>query len=70
MNDKLKQLLNDEHLIGPVLDLIKTIAIMHDTIQDWDNGWGLTNETAFKLKEIGKDCIKICQKRQDWYIVD
>ena len=52
MNNILENLTRD--------DLIKVIAEMHDTIQDWGNGWGLTSADASKLIDIGSACISHC----------
>jgi len=43
-------------------DLIKVIANMHDTIQEWDNGWGLPKEDAKTLIKIGSACTSYCVK--------
>ena len=44
-------------------DLIKVVANMHDTIQDWGNGWGLANDEAETLIKIGSACTMYCGKR-------
>jgi len=46
-------------------DLIKVVANMHDTIQEWDNGYGLPQEDAECLVEIGSACAEYCTKN-DW----
>jgi hypothetical protein len=46
-------------------DLIKVIANMHDTIQLWDDGWGLPKEDAKTLIKIGSACTSYCVKN-DW----
>jgi hypothetical protein len=43
-------------------DLIKVIANMHDTIQDWDSGWGLPKDAAETLIKIGSACTSYCVK--------
>ena len=47
-------------------DLIAVIADMHDTVQDWDNGWGYSKEAAENLIDIGDSCVKDCQRRNDF----
>lgn len=47
-------------------DLIKVIANMHDTIQEWNNGYGLPAEQAETLNKIGSACISVCSETQDW----
>lgn len=47
-------------------DLIKVVANMHDTIQDWNNGWGLPKKDATILIKIGRLCTDRCCKNQDW----
>jgi len=47
-------------------DLIRTIAWMHDTIQEWNNGWGLDKETAIRLIDIGRLCTAQCVKTNNW----
>lgn len=37
-------------------DLIHIIATMHDTIQDWGNGWGFTEEDSKILVDVGDAC--------------
>lgn len=41
-------------------DLIKVIANMHDTIQEWNNGWGLEQNEAETLIKIGSECVSYC----------
>jgi hypothetical protein len=43
-------------------DLIRIIANMHDTIQEWDNGYGLPKEDAETLIKIGRACTTYCVK--------
>lgn len=43
-------------------DLIKVIANMHDTIQEWDNGYGLPEDESETLIKIGGECIDYCLK--------
>lgn len=47
-------------------DLIKVIANMHDTIQEWNNGWGLPNDEAETLIKIGSACVKECSNKNDF----
>lgn len=47
-------------------DLIKVIANMHDTIQEWDNGYGLSREQAKTLINIGEQCTKLCSEGLGW----
>ena len=47
-------------------DLIKVIANMHDTIREWDNGWGLNDYESKILIEVGNACTKNCVKNNDW----
>ena len=46
-------------------DLIKVIANMHDTIQEWDSGWGLEENEAQILIAIGDTCRQHC-KETNW----
>lgn len=41
-------------------DLIKVIANMHDTIQEWNNGYGIPEEDSETLIKIGSECSKYC----------
>jgi hypothetical protein len=43
-------------------DLIKVIANMHDTIQEWNNGYGLPKEESETLIKIGSACTSYCVK--------
>ena len=43
-------------------DLIKVVANMHDTIQDWNNGWGLSKEESEAMIKIGSACTEHCSK--------
>ena len=43
-------------------DLIKVVANMHDTIQEWNNGYGLAKDEAEKLIKIGSSCSAYCVK--------
>lgn len=47
-------------------DLIKVIANMHDTIQTWDNGWGLSNDESEILIKVGGACTSHCGKNKNW----
>lgn len=47
-------------------DLIKVIGYMHDTIQAWDNGWGLPESEAQTLIKIGSACTKKCADERDF----
>lgn len=47
-------------------DLIKVIANMHDTIQEWDNGYGLQTEEADIMIKIGSACTKQCSDKNDF----
>lgn len=40
------------------LDLIKIIANMHDTIQTWNSGWGLSHDDATIMTKVGSTAIK------------
>lgn len=40
------------------LDLIKIIANMHDTIQTWNSGWGLSDNDAKIMTKVGSTAIK------------
>lgn len=51
-------------------DLIKVIANMHDTIQEWGNGWGLSDDEAETLIRIGRECSGFCVENNDWEIKD
>lgn len=41
-------------------ELIKVIAIMHDSIQEWDDGYGLPEKEAEILNKVGQACINKC----------
>lgn len=41
-------------------ELIAVIANMHDTIQNWDSGYGLPDNDAKALREIGEECTRFC----------
>ena len=43
-------------------DLIRVVANMHDTIQEWNNGYGLPKEEADTLIKIGSACAEYCGK--------
>jgi hypothetical protein len=43
-------------------DLVKVIATMHDVIQNWNNGWGLSS----CLIKVGNICTSECVKNDDW----
>jgi hypothetical protein len=47
-------------------DLIKVVANMHDTIQDWNNGWGLKPGDAEIMTKIGSACVSACSDNNDW----
>lgn len=47
-------------------DLIKVIANMHNTIQTWDNGWGLSNDESEILIKVGDACTSHCVKTTNW----
>lgn len=47
-------------------DLIKVVANMHDTIQEWNNGYGLPKDEAETLNKIGSACTSVCSNTQDW----
>lgn len=47
-------------------DLIKVIATMHDTIQEWDNGYGLIKKEYDILIGIGSACTSYCVEVKDW----
>lgn len=49
-------------------DLIKVIATMHDTIQDWNNGYGIEKEDAETLIKIGSACTSFCVNKRDWIL--
>ena len=48
--------------------LVKIIAQMHDTIQEWDNGHGLSSTEAQILIEVGDYCRQYCAINKDWEI--
>ena len=47
-------------------DLVKVIATMHDVIQNWNNGWGLSQEESSCLIKVGNICTSECVKNDDW----
>lgn len=47
-------------------DLVKVIATMHDVIQHWNDGWGLSKEESSCLIKIGTMCTSECVKNDDW----
>lgn len=67
MNGKLKN--NKNHELSLKLskeELIRVIANMHDTIQEWNSGWGLPEEQADALIKIGSSCTAYCVKKGNW----
>lgn len=50
-------------------ELIKVIANMHDTINDW-GGYGFNNDEREVLNEIGSECVEYCSSRNDFIIYD
>lgn len=46
-------------------DLIKIIANMHDTIQDWGNGYGISDAESNVLIKVGQSCTAYCIKKND-----
>jgi len=48
--------------------LIKIIAAMHDTIQEWDNGYGLPEQEYNALIEVGEAACDYCKDLNDWDI--
>lgn len=49
-------------------DLIKIIANMHDTIQEWHHGWGLNKEEAQTFTKVGNTCTQYCIQNNNWDI--
>lgn len=49
-------------------ELIRTIANMHDVIQDWDNGYGLSDKDSKALKTIGSECCDYCSENECWEV--
>lgn len=47
-------------------DLVKVIANMHDTIQDWGNGWGLPKDESDTLISVGRACVRDCIEKNDF----
>ena len=47
-------------------DLIKVIANMQDTIQNWADGHGLSNDEARKMNTIGNECLGHCNDIGDY----
>ncbi len=47
-------------------DLIVVISFMHDTIQEWKNGYGVTKEDAEILGTIGSACISYSTYNNKW----
>jgi hypothetical protein len=47
-------------------DLIKVIANMHDTIQEWNNGHGLLKHDAEIIIKVGNLCTQHCIETNDW----
>jgi len=45
--------------------LIKVIANYSDTFQDL-SGWGLSEDDAEAMSEIGHACKSYCSKNNDW----
>jgi len=58
MSAELEQLTKD--------DLVKVIATMHDVIQDWNKGLGLSHEESSCLIKVGRICTSECVKNDDW----
>ena len=51
-------------------DLIKIVANMHDTIQEWDDGYGLSDADAKMLIKVGDACASYCVKKDDWELTE
>ena len=51
-------------------DLIAVIAEMHDTIQYWDVGYGLTENTSNVLLNVGVASTNYCIKNNSWELPD
>lgn len=47
-------------------NLITIIAQMHDTIQEWDNGYGYSQQDAKFLIDVGKACSEYCSNKGTW----
>lgn len=47
-------------------DLIRVVANMHDTIQEWNNGYGLPKEEGDTLIKIGSACVEYCGKNNNF----
>lgn len=47
-------------------ELIAVIANMHDTIQEWNNGYGLSEKEGDQLVEIGNSATQFCNENNNW----
>jgi hypothetical protein len=47
-------------------ELIRVIANMHDTIQEWNNGYGLDEHDSKILIKVGDACVKECVEKNEW----
>ena len=51
-------------------DLIKVVANMHDTIQEWGDGYGLSDADAKMLIKVGDACASYCVNKDDWELTE
>lgn len=51
-------------------DLIRIIAQMHDIIQEWDNGYGVSSDDAQALMKVGESSREWCNERGWEYDLD
>lgn len=47
-------------------ELISVIANMHDSIQDWGPGYGMTVDEGTTMKTIGSAATKHCCDTNSW----
>ena len=50
--------------------LISVIATMHDTIQEWGNGYGLEKEDSDILIAVGSSCCSYCFQKSKFNEMD
>ena len=43
-------------------DLINVIALMHDTIEDWNNSLGCSENMTIVLNAVGRACLEHCEE--------
>ncbi len=47
-------------------DLIEVIANMHDTVQEWQYGWGYSERDGLVLEKVGRACAENMLSTGKW----